>query len=334
MPRRRTAAIAAAAGVSLAAITAVTIPMLSNASASTSPFRPGRPRPTASASRPANPQLPAPRPSASSSRPAPRPSSSTPPTSSVPRPGTTAPAPAGAGNLTFRDEFDGPAGNKPDRKKWTYDLGFGHRLWGNHELQTYTDDAKNAKLDGNGNLVITARKEGSKYTSARLKTEGIFSQKFGTFEARIKVPPGPGLLPAFWMMGNQGEWPDNGEIDIMENVGQEPKTVYGTIHGPGYSEDDTTGRGGSKTISQKLSADFHTYAVTWSTDKIEFKLDGQVYKTVTPRNIPRNSQWVFNKQPFHMLLNVAVGGDWPENPPPANKLPQDMVVDYIHVFDK
>jgi beta-glucanase (GH16 family) len=239
--------------------------------------------------------------------------------------------PTGAAKPVWADEFDGPAGRKVNAGKWVYDVGYGE-IWGNNEDQTYTDSTKNVRLDGDGHLVITARKEsGGKYTSGRIKTEGLFSQRYGRFEARIKIPRGPGLLPAFWMMGNRGDWPVNGEIDIMENVGDHPRTVYGTVHGPRYSADDTTGRGGEKTIGSELSADFHTYAIEWAPNRIDFLLDGAVYKTVTPRNIPTGATWVFNQQPFYLLLNVAVGGDWPGTPH-DEVLPQEMVVDYVRVY--
>jgi beta-glucanase (GH16 family) len=229
------------------------------------------------------------------------------------------------------DDFSGPAGSKVDSTKWAYDKGYG-TIWGNNEYQTYTDSTDNVRQDGNGNLVITARKEADgKYTSGRLKTTGKFSQKYGRFEANIKIPRGPGLLPAFWAMGNTGGWPNNGEIDIMENVGAHPKTVFGTIHGPGYSGGDGTGRGGDTTISTELSADFHRYAIEWSPDLIVWTLDGKEYHRVTPKNIPAGTKWVFNDQPFYMLLNVAVGGDWP-GAPVDSVLPEEMIVDYVKVY--
>ncbi|MEV4636598.1 family 16 glycosylhydrolase [Actinoplanes sp. NPDC049548] len=232
--------------------------------------------------------------------------------------------------LTWADEFDGPAGSRIDPSKWTYDIGFGEQ-WGNNEYQTYTDSTANVQRDGQGHLVITARKEGAKYTSGRIKTETKFSQKYGRFEANIKIPRGPGLLPAFWAMGNDGDWPANGEIDIMENVGDEPKTVYGTIHGPGYDGEDTTHRGGDTSIRTDLSADFHRYAIDWSPNSVKWSLDGTVYHESTPANIPAGTKWVFNDQPFYMLLNVAVGGDWP-GAPVDSVLPQQMIVDYVRVY--
>jgi beta-glucanase (GH16 family) len=231
---------------------------------------------------------------------------------------------------TWVDNFDGPAGSRVDAGKWVYETGYGEQ-WGNNEYQTYTESTNNVKLNGAGQLVITARKEGANYyTSGRLKTKGKFSQKYGRFEARIKIPRGPGLLPAFWAMGDNGNWPNNGEIDIMENVGSEPKTVYGTIHGPGYDTIGEDQRGGSRTIGANLADDFHTYSIDWSPNAIIWKLDGVAYKTTTPANIP-GKKWIFNDQPFYMLMNVAVGGDWP-GAPVDSVLPQEMVIDYVKVF--
>jgi beta-glucanase (GH16 family) len=230
---------------------------------------------------------------------------------------------------TWVDDFDGAAGSRVDTSKWVYEKGFGEQ-WGNNEYQTYTDSTNNVRLDGAGHLVITARKEADgSYTSGRLKTMGKFSQKYGKFEANIKIPRGPGLLPAFWAMGNTGGWPANGEIDIMENVGGEPKTVYGTVHGAGFTGADTTGRGGHKSISTELSADFHRYGIEWKPDAITWTLDGIAYKTTTPSNIG-GARWPFNDQPFYMLLNVAVGGDWPGKPVDS-VLPEEMVIDWVKV---
>jgi beta-glucanase (GH16 family) len=193
----------------------------------------------------------------------------------------------------------------------------------------------------NGNLVITARKKTYKgadgitwqYTSARLKTLGLFEQKYGRFEARIKIPRGQGMWPAFWMLGNNigtVDWPDCGEIDIMENIGKEPNKVYGTIHGPGYWGAD--GLGASYTLpSGKFADDFHTFAVEWEPSAIRFYIDGHLYETRTPADLPAGKSWVFD-HPFFILLNVAVGGDWPGNPDRTMIFPQRMLVDYVKVY--
>jgi beta-glucanase (GH16 family) len=225
----------------------------------------------------------------------------------------------------WSDEFEGPANARPDPKKWVYDIGFGNALWGNNEAQTYTSQPGNVRLDGNGHLVITARKEADgRYTSARIKTKGRFALRYGRFETRLKIPRGPGLLPAFWLMGNAGQWPANGEIDIMENVGNSPATVFSNLHAPGY-----TGAG-SASISGELSADYHTYAIEWLPGRISWQLDGHTYKTVTSLDIPPGSKWIFDAQPFYMLLNVAVGGDWPGKPDDT-RLPAEMDVDWVRV---
>ncbi|MFD8499529.1 family 16 glycosylhydrolase [Amycolatopsis sp. NPDC059657] len=252
-------------------------------------------------------------------------------------PATAAPK---AWALTWSDEFDGGAGQGPDPTKWTNDVGGDG--WGNNELQYYTGGSRNAALDGSGNLKITARKEnpgGScwygtcRYSSARLITQGKFEQASGRFEARMKLPKGQGLWPAFWMLGadyDTAGWPDCGEIDIMENVGNEPNTVYGTLHGPGYFNEN--GPGGSANAARPLSEDFHVYAVEWSGEKITWFLDDQAYLTLTPDNIPPGKRWVFD-HPFFLLLNLAVGGDWPGDPDSATSFPQALTVDYVRVYE-
>jgi beta-glucanase (GH16 family) len=240
--------------------------------------------------------------------------------------------------LVWSDEFSAANGSLPDSSKWIMETGGGG--WGNHELESYTNRARNAHVQ-NGNLVITAHKETYKgadgitreYTSARLKTLGLFEQKYGRFEARIKIPRGQGMWPAFWMLGNNigtVDWPDCGEIDVMENVGKEPDKVYGTIHGPGYSGSE--GLGGSYTLpSGKFADDFHVFAVEWEPSAIRFYVDGHLYETRTPADLPAGKAWVFD-HPFFILLNVAVGGDWPGNPDGTTAFPQRMLVDYVKVY--
>lgn len=234
--------------------------------------------------------------------------------------------------LTWSDEFNGANGSAPDGTKWGYDLGGGG--WGNNELQTYTNNLDNAQLQ-DGNLVITANKAGNGYSSARLKTQGLFAQYGGRFEARIKVPTGTGIWPAFWMLGQDVGtlgWPACGEIDVMEVVGKTPSTLYGTIHGPGYS--GVGGIGGSTTLaSGKLSDDFHLYAVEWEGTTIRFYLDNQLYATRVLQDLPGGSTWVFD-HPFFMILNLAVGGNWPGPPDTSTTWPQRMYVDYVRVYKR
>lgn len=241
--------------------------------------------------------------------------------------------------LVWSDEFDGPAGSTIDPTKWTSEVGGGG--FGNRELQYYTD-GDNAALDGDGNLVITADEAQARYrcwygdcryTSARIKTRFLFEQEQGRFEARIKIPYGQGLWPAFWMLGNNIStvgWPMCGEIDIMENIGREPDKVHGTVHGPGYSGGG--GIGGPYTLDAgSFSDDFHVFAAEWTTNRIDFFVDDTLYKTVTPDNLPPGRAWVFD-HPFYMILNVAVGGNWPGDPDATTVFPQTMLVDYVRVY--
>jgi beta-glucanase (GH16 family) len=240
--------------------------------------------------------------------------------------------------LVWSDEFSAANGSLPDSFKWVMETGGGG--WGNNELESYTNRARNAHVR-KGNLVITAIKETYKgadgitrqYTSARLKTLGLFEQKYGRFEARIKIPRGQGIWPAFWMLGNNigtVDWPDCGEIDIMENIGKEPDKVHGTIHGPGYSGEN--GLGGTYTLpSGKFADDFHIFAVEWEPLAIRFYVDSHLYETRTPAAVPAGKTWVFD-HPFFILLNVAVGGGWPGNPDRTTVFPQRMLVDYVKVY--
>ncbi|GAA4878256.1 ricin-type beta-trefoil lectin domain protein [Kitasatospora terrestris] len=239
---------------------------------------------------------------------------------------------------TWNDDFDGPAGAAADPSKWTMETGGSGN--GNHELQYYTPGAQNAALDGQGHLVITAKRSSGglscwygtcQYTSARLNTAQTFSQAYGHFESRIKIPRGQGIWPAFWMLGNDlGSvgWPNSGEIDIMENIGREPGTVHGTIHGPGYSGAGGIGAPYSLPAGQSFADAFHTFAVDWSPTAIKWSVDGNVYQTRTPADLGGN-RWVFD-HPFFVILNLAVGGDWPGSPDGSSTYPQTMVVDYVH----
>lgn len=247
----------------------------------------------------------------------------------------TAAAPAVAA-ATFSDSFDGPAGSAVDGSKWNLETGDNVN---NHERQYYTSGTKNAALDGQGHLVITAKREnpanyqcwyGScQYTSARLNTSGKFNAQYGHVEARMKIPRGQGTWPAFWMLGTPVNWPDSGEIDVMENVGFEPSTVHGTIHGPGYSGSGGIGAGYSLPNGQAFADAFHTYAVDWAPDSITWTVDGNVYQRRTPADLGGRT-WVFNK-PFFLILNLAVGGYWPGDPDGSTPFPAQLVVDSVSV---
>ena len=260
----------------------------------------------------------------------------------APPPPPPPPPPAPVWTLAWSDEFDGPAGALVDGTKWVAETG-GHG-WGNQEREFYTAGTENASLDGNGRLVITARAEPAnstrncwygacQYTSARLITKGLFEQTYGRFEARIRIPRGQGIWPAFWMLGsNIGGvgWPVCGEIDIMENIGREPKTVHGTIHGPGYS--GAGGIGASYGLAtDSFADDFHVFTVEWTLNEIRWLIDEKEYNRITPTRLPFGGTWVFD-HPFFLLLNVAVGGAWPGDPDPSTVFPQEMVVDYVRVY--
>jgi beta-glucanase (GH16 family) len=236
--------------------------------------------------------------------------------------------------LVWQDEFDGTQGQSPDAAKWVFDIGTGEGGWGNQELQYYTDRSENISLDGNGNLVITARSEsfgGQPFTSARIKTQGLFEQTYGRFEARIKLPHGPGLWPAFWLLGSDIEtvgWPQCGEIDIMEYRGQQTNLIHGTVHGPGYSG------GNSVTKSfgfeqDRFDVDFHLFAVEWGADYIRFYVDDYLYQEIEPGEV--SGPWVFNNS-FFIILNVAVGGNYVGFPTSETPFPQTMEIDYVRVY--
>jgi beta-glucanase (GH16 family) len=237
------------------------------------------------------------------------------------------------GTLLWADDFDGPAGQLPAADRWHLDVGTD---WGNGQLEWDSDRPENVALDGNGNLAIVARAEqyqGCAYTSGRLTTQGLFSQTHGRFEARIKLPVGQGLWPAFWLLGaNVGTvgWPACGEIDIMEYRGQEPNVVHGSLHGPGYSgaspisaRYDLPGRG--------FDAAFHIFTVEWAQGEITWLVDDQVYQRLTAADLPGSARWVFD-HPFNIILNLAVGGGYVGAPNASTQFPQTMLVDWVRVY--
>jgi beta-glucanase (GH16 family) len=249
------------------------------------------------------------------------------------------PPPGPQWNIVWNDEFTQADGSSPDSTKWGYDIGNGSSGWGNNQLEYDTARTNNARIVG-GQLVIEARQEsygGKDYTSARMLTKGKWSWAYGRMEARIKIPRGQGIWPAFWMLGTNIDagvsWPTCGEIDIMENIGKtsDQGTAHGTIHGPGYSGGN--GIGGTYTLpgGAALAADFHIYAVEWTTNQIKWFVDNNQYFTATPASLPGGATWVFT-QPQFFILNVAVGGNWPGNPDGTTIFPQQMLVDYVRVY--
>ena len=235
--------------------------------------------------------------------------------------------------LVMADEFD--TNGAPNNAFWNYNIGTGENGWGNGELQYYTNRTENVTVQ-NGILIITANKEdfnGSSYTSARLLTKGKFEQTYGRFEARMRLPYGKGIWPAFWLLGDDAKgtqiWPQIGEIDIIEYVGDKPTSVFGTVHGPGYS--------GGESISKsyvlqndRFDTGFHIFGIEWGPDYINYYVDDVLYNQITPEDVP--GEWVFNRGPFYIILNLAVGGALPGSPNAETVFPQTLLVDYVRVY--
>jgi beta-glucanase (GH16 family) len=234
--------------------------------------------------------------------------------------------------LVWADEFD--YNGLPDPKKWSYDVG-GHG-WGNKELQHYTERRKeNARVE-NGKLIIEARRdswEGHEYTSARLVTKGKGDWTYGRFEVKAKLPSGRGTWPAIWMLPTgyeYGGWPNSGEIDIMEHVGFDADVVHASVHTQAYNHKINT----QKTAKIKVDnarSEFNVYAVEWTPDEIRGYVNKQQYFTFKNERLT-SRQWPFDK-PFHLLLNIAVGGAWGgEKGVDENIWPQRMEIDYVRIY--
>lgn len=236
--------------------------------------------------------------------------------------------------LVWSDEFDGASGELPNAQNWTYDIGTGQNGWGNAELQYYTNEPNNISMDGSGSLAITARKNfylGSIYSSARIKTQNLKSFTYGRVEARMKLPYGQGMWPAFWMIGDNitdVSWPQCGEIDIMEFRGQEPQLISGSVHGPGYSGGQAVTES-FKLFNNRFDTDFHVFSIEWGEDFIKYFVDGVQYNEITPESV--NGEWVFNES-FFIIINLAVGGSYVGAPNTETKFPQTMEVDYVRVY--
>jgi beta-glucanase (GH16 family) len=240
--------------------------------------------------------------------------------------------------VVWNEEFNGAAGTGVDGSKWNFDTGGSG--FGNQELEYYTSGTSNVAMDGQGHLVITARKGSGghndcwngtcQWTSGRIQTAGRFTQQYGHIEARIQVPQGSGLWPAFWMLGG-GNWPTDGEIDIMEVVGRDPNRLFGTLHGPGYSGGN--GYGANFVAGSPWYQAFHNYAIDWSANQIVWTVDGQEYFRATPASLQAakgNVTWVYNHA-FFIILNLAVGGNFGQGNPAGLPAESRMLIDYVHV---
>lgn len=265
-------------------------------------------------------------------------------------PGTNGGSSGGSGaareTLVWSDEFNAAQeSTAPDTQNWTYETGAGG--WGNRELETYCAygsttapcDAKNpnAYVGTEGYLHIVARNPSKDvYTSARLKSQGLQSFQYGRLEARIKIPEGQGMWPAFWMLGDNissVDWPACGEMDIMESVGTHPSTNWGSIHGTGFIGKPLTTEYNLPN-NAKFGDTFHTFGIVWAPKLIKFYVDNpkNVYATYTPKNLPQGAVWPFDTGRFFFILNVAVGGAWPGAPDNTTVFPQEMLVDYVRVY--
>jgi len=248
--------------------------------------------------------------------------------------------------LVWSDEFNGPDGSAVDTTKWVY----GGPLDGqyNMELEYYNPSTDNVFIVG-GNLHLVAKALpmnsglmcgtlACQYTSGKIMTKAsgspsLFEKQYGRFSARMKIPAGQGMWPAFWMLGNNIDsvsWPTCGEIDIMENVGNTPATDYGTLHGPNGNQEANLG-GTTMLPSGALSDDFHVYSVEWKAGEVDFLLDDTVYFTGTTAQFP--GTFVFDDHPFYMILNLAIGGSWPGSPDATTVFPAELLVDWVRVYD-
>jgi len=240
--------------------------------------------------------------------------------------------------LVWNDEFNGAV---VDASHWTFDLGTGPPFpgWGNNELEYYTARTQNVFV-GNGALHIVARREnygGAEYTSARLKTQGLFSKTYGRFEFRARLPRGQGYWPAFWLMPRDsvyGGWAASGEVDVMENRGQEPATVFGTLHFGGQWPDNTQSYGPSFTFPAGDSGtNFHVYALEWRTNSFDWYVDGQSYQTQASWWTSGGAYPAPFDQPFYVVMNLAVGGYFVGAPDASTVFPGQIQVDCVRIYD-
>jgi len=253
---------------------------------------------------------------------------------------------AKAGKLVWRDEFNGVTGSAPSSARWGFQTG--GNGWGNKELQCYTNSRSNSALDGSGHLVIRAVHhktsfkcaDGSKnkWTSAKLTTEGKFSQKYGRLEVRAKLPTGKGTWPAFWGLGinnKQVGWPRSGEIDVMEYIGNRPTESSASISSerrPGQpAPNHRYFQAKYKVASQALTKAFHTYAVDWTPTSMTYSRDGKIFGRVTKAQVTKTAKWPFD-QKFFLVLNLAMGGNYGKKVPASLTATQKYTVDYVRVY--
>ncbi|MBT1699789.1 glycoside hydrolase family 16 protein [Fulvivirgaceae bacterium PWU4] len=239
--------------------------------------------------------------------------------------------------LVWSDEFDKPGA--PDPAKWSYDLGDGCPNscgWGNNELEYYTKDQKNVRVE-EGKLIIEAHRDslgGKAYTSTRIVSRKQGDWTYGRIEAKAKLPRGKGTWPAIWMLSTDwkyGGWPESGEIDIMEHVGYDPGVIHGTIHTEAYNHLKGTQKEGKITIADAQDT-FHVYAIDWTENKIDFFVDDQLYHTVTRDPKDDFKGWPFDQR-FHLIMNIAVGGNWGGAKGVDETIwPQRMEVEYVRVY--
>ena len=244
-----------------------------------------------------------------------------------------APATGQYNKLVFADDFTGAAGTPPDPTKWTADSGGG---CGVGTLSTNTTSPANASLNGAGQLAITDLGPTAvpAYSTAQLDTAGHFSFTYGRIEARIQTPPGQGLCSAFWLLADDAPgltWPNGGEVDVLEAIGNIPSQANAFLHGPIAGDPNYQQWGSTLQGDQPLTGGFHTYGLIWRPNSMTWTFDGVAYATATPKSLPSTARWVFAGHPFHILLDLAVGG-WPGNPNAATAFPASMRVDWVHVY--
>jgi len=239
--------------------------------------------------------------------------------------------------LLWSDEFKYTG--QPDSTKWNYDLGDGCPSlcgWGNSELEFYTNDAKNVRVE-NDKLIIEAHHDsigGKAYTSTRIKSKFKGDWLYGRIEVKAKLPLGRGTWPAIWMLSTDwkyGGWPASGEIDIMEHVGYDPGVVHGTIHTETFNHHKQTQKEGKITIAD-AQTEFHVYAIDWLEDRIDFYVDEKMYHSVSKGSNDTFNEWPFDQR-FHLIMNIAVGGGWGGTQGIDDSIwPQKMEVEYVRVY--